>query len=88
MVKSPSLLLLLQSGSVQVRIRRDANEQMVLAHVYHRLSNLVAVLAVQIFKDDWTRPSTFQVMTDCEIKQCNKQMKSYSTCLFCVTNLL
>jgi len=47
-----------------VRVRRDADEQMVLAHVYNRLSNLVAVLTVQIFKDDWSRPSAFQILGD------------------------
>uniref|UniRef100_A0A8B9JMT9 Solute carrier family 30 member 6 n=1 Tax=Astyanax mexicanus TaxID=7994 RepID=A0A8B9JMT9_ASTMX len=45
------------AGSVHVRIRRDANEQMVLAHVTNRLHTLVSTLTVQIFKDDWTRPS-------------------------------
>lgn len=40
-----------------MRIRRDANEQMVLAHVTNRLHTLVCTLAVQIFKDDWTRSS-------------------------------
>lgn len=45
----------LKVGSVHVRVRRDADEQMVLAHVYHRLSNLISVLNVQIFKDDWMR---------------------------------
>ncbi|KAJ8366112.1 hypothetical protein SKAU_G00149430 [Synaphobranchus kaupii] len=45
------------AGSVHVRIRRDASEQMVLAHVTSRLSTLVTALTVQIFKDDWTRPS-------------------------------
>nr|KAG5710762.1 hypothetical protein BaRGS_035164 [Batillaria attramentaria] len=29
------------AGSVQVRVRRDADEQLVLAHVFNRLSNLV-----------------------------------------------
>ncbi|ESO92055.1 hypothetical protein LOTGIDRAFT_82870, partial [Lottia gigantea] len=43
------------AGSVQVRVRRDADEQLVLAHVYSRLSNLVSLLTIQIFKDDWTR---------------------------------
>ncbi|XP_076991127.1 zinc transporter 6 isoform X6 [Tamandua tetradactyla] len=43
------------AGSVHVRIRRDANEQMVLAHVTNRLYTLVSTLTVQIFKDDWTR---------------------------------
>uniref|UniRef100_W5NEP5 Solute carrier family 30 member 6 n=2 Tax=Lepisosteus oculatus TaxID=7918 RepID=W5NEP5_LEPOC len=45
------------AGSVHVRIRRDANEQLVLAHVTTRLSTLVSTLTVQIFKDDWIRPS-------------------------------
>ncbi|XP_029106760.1 zinc transporter 6 isoform X2 [Scleropages formosus] len=45
------------AGSVHVRIRRDANEQMVLAHVTNRLCTLVSTLTVQIFKDDWIRPS-------------------------------
>uniref|UniRef100_A0A0L8HAV3 Cation efflux protein transmembrane domain-containing protein n=2 Tax=Octopus bimaculoides TaxID=37653 RepID=A0A0L8HAV3_OCTBM len=43
------------AGTLQVRVRRDADEQMVLAHVYNRLSNLVSELTIQIFKDDWTR---------------------------------
>lgn len=34
---------------------------MVLAHVYHRLSNLVPVLTVQVFKDDWTRGSSYVI---------------------------
>ncbi|XP_020643780.1 zinc transporter 6 [Pogona vitticeps] len=45
------------AGSVHVRIRRDANEQMVLAHVTNRLYTLVSILTVQIFKDDWIRPT-------------------------------
>ncbi|KAK7805941.1 hypothetical protein U0070_003807, partial [Myodes glareolus] len=45
------------AGSVHVRIRRDANEQMVLAHVTNRLCTLVSTLTVQIFKDDWVRPA-------------------------------
>lgn len=45
------------AGSVHVRIRRDANEQMVLAHVTNRLYTLVSTLTVQIFKDDWVRPA-------------------------------
>lgn len=50
------------AGSVQVRVRRDADEQLVLAHVYSRLSNLVSNLTIQIFKDDWTRASSFNLM--------------------------
>ena len=58
---------LFQAGSVHVRIRRDADEQMVLSHVYHRLSNLISVLTVQVFKDDWSRPSTYQILGDTSI---------------------
>lgn len=56
------MYLLLQVGSVQVRVRRDADEQMVLAHVYSRLSNLVPILTIQIFKDDWNRASTYNIL--------------------------
>ncbi|XP_040848969.1 zinc transporter 6 isoform X2 [Ochotona curzoniae] len=49
--------LIREAGSVHVRIRRDANEQMVLAHVTNRLYTLVSTLTVQIFKDDWNRPA-------------------------------
>ncbi|XP_078205675.1 zinc transporter 6 isoform X5 [Callithrix jacchus] len=49
------------AGSVHVRIRRDANEQMVLAHVTNRLYTLVSTLTVQIFKDDWIRPALLSV---------------------------
>ncbi|XP_030053970.1 zinc transporter 6 [Microcaecilia unicolor] len=45
------------AGSVHVRIRRDASEQMVLAHVTNRLCTLVSTLTVQIFKDDWLKPA-------------------------------
>lgn len=45
------------AGSVHVRIRRDADEQMVLAHVWNRLSALVSALTVHIFKDEWSRAS-------------------------------
>ncbi|KAK2896288.1 hypothetical protein QQF64_006328 [Cirrhinus molitorella] len=45
------------AGSIHVRIRRDADEQMVLAHVTNRLNTLVSTLTVQIFKDDWARHS-------------------------------
>ncbi|XP_067009779.2 zinc transporter 6 isoform X2 [Anabrus simplex] len=43
------------AGSLQVRVRRDANEQLVLAHVVDRLSSVVSVLTVQVFKDEWAR---------------------------------
>ena len=51
-----------QAGSVQVRVRRDADEQLVLAHVYNRLSNLVSTLTIQVFKDDWTRATSYNFM--------------------------
>lgn len=41
------------AGSVHVRVRRDANEQLVLAHIVDRLSGLVPELTVQVFKDEW-----------------------------------
>jgi hypothetical protein len=56
--------LTFKAGSVHVRVRRDADEQMVLSHVYHRLANLISVLTVQIFKDDWSRPTAFQILGD------------------------
>ena len=40
-------------GSLHVRIRRDANEQVVLRHVTQSLSRYVSDLTVHIFKDDW-----------------------------------
>ncbi|XP_059096183.1 zinc transporter 6-like isoform X1 [Tigriopus californicus] len=40
------------AGSMTVRVRKDANEQIVLAHITDRLSNLVWPLTVQISKDD------------------------------------
>ena len=37
---------------------------MVLAHVYNRLSNIVSILTVHVFKDDWNRPTTYQLMNE------------------------
>ncbi|CAD5120565.1 DgyrCDS9131 [Dimorphilus gyrociliatus] len=51
------------AGSMHVRVRRDADEQLVLAHVVNRLSDLVPNLTVQIFKDDWTRPTARQIIS-------------------------
>nr|AKN21629.1 slc30a-9 [Schmidtea mediterranea] len=45
-------------GSVHVRVRRDANEQLVLAHVTNKLLPLVQKLTIQVFKDNWTRASS------------------------------
>lgn len=38
--------------------RRDADEQLVLAHVWNRLANVVQILTIHIFKDDWLRHQT------------------------------
>ena len=45
-------------GSIHVRVRRDANEQVVLSHLTNRLSNLVSDLTIQVFKDDWSWQSS------------------------------
>ena len=71
--------LFLQAGSVQVRVRRDADEQLVLAHVYSRLSNIVSNLTVQIFKDDWTRASSFNLMGNPAFSQNYTQIPSTYT---------
>lgn len=49
-------------GSLQVRIRRDADEQLVLAHVWNKLAGIVQHLTVHIFKDDWMRRTTHQLV--------------------------
>ena len=49
-------------GSLHVRIRRDADEQLVLAHVWNKLAGLVQVLTIHIFKDDWMRRTTHQLV--------------------------
>jgi hypothetical protein len=46
------------AGSLQVRIRRDADEQLVLAHVWNKLAGIVHILTIHIFKDDWMRQRT------------------------------
>lgn len=45
-------------GSIHVRVRRDANEQVVLSHLTNRLSNLVSDLTIQVFKDEWSWQSS------------------------------
>lgn len=37
-----------QAGSLTVRVRKDADEQLVLAHITDRLSDLVWPLTIQI----------------------------------------
>lgn len=44
------------AGSVVVRVRRDADEQLVLAHVTDRLYPIVGDLTVQVNKDTSWRP--------------------------------
>ncbi|TKR76731.1 hypothetical protein L596_017832 [Steinernema carpocapsae] len=41
-------------GTVDVRVRRDADEQMVLSYVTEKLSNVVSILTVQVMKDATT----------------------------------
>ncbi|CAF1330524.1 unnamed protein product [Adineta steineri] len=45
-------------GSVHVRCRRDADKQLVLAHVWSKLANVAQILTIHIFKDDWLRHQT------------------------------
>ena len=40
------------AGTLDVRVRRDANEQTVLAEVTHRLSQHVTLLSVQVIKEE------------------------------------
>ncbi|XP_013789857.1 zinc transporter 6-like isoform X2 [Limulus polyphemus] len=57
------------SGTVHVRVRRDANEQLVLAHLVDRLSNLVSDLTIQVFKDEWAwSTTTLQVLNESALK--------------------
>jgi len=42
--------------------RRDADEQLVLAHVWNKLANVVQILTIHIFKDDWLRRQTHTYM--------------------------
>lgn len=47
---------------MHVRVRRDADEQLVLAHVWNKLAGLVQILTIHIFKDDWIRRTTHQLV--------------------------
>ena len=42
--------------------RRDADEQLVLAHVWNKLANVAQILTIHIFKDDWLRHQTHTFM--------------------------
>ncbi|CAB3996756.1 Zinc transporter 6 [Paramuricea clavata] len=50
-------------GSLHVRVRRDADEQLVLAHVTNKLAGHVADLTVQVFKEDWSRTGSAMTYT-------------------------
>lgn len=50
------------AGSLHVRIRRDADEQLVLAHVWNKLSGVIKHLTIHVFKDDWIRRTTHQLV--------------------------
>ncbi|CAF1379319.1 unnamed protein product, partial [Didymodactylos carnosus] len=41
---------------------RDAKEELVLAHVWNKLANVVQILTIHIFKDDWLRQQTHQFL--------------------------
>ncbi|XP_002737170.2 zinc transporter 6-A-like [Saccoglossus kowalevskii] len=69
------------AGSLHVRIRRDANEQMVLAHVTNRLSNLVSILTIQVFKDDWNRPTTSTFTGSSSISSSSLPLPKYTAAL-------
>lgn len=57
------------AGSIHVRIGRDANEQLVLAHLVDRLSNLVPDLTVQVFKDEWSwHTSTMSLLQESALR--------------------
>lgn len=50
------------AGSIHVRIRRDADEQLVLAHVWNKLSGVIKNLTIHVFKDDWIRRTTHHLV--------------------------
>eukprot|EP00118_Oscarella_pearsei_P024662 m.306534 g.306534 ORF g.306534 m.306534 type:complete len:391 (+) comp41334_c0_seq1:1483-2655(+) len=45
------------AGSLHVRVKRDANEQAVLAQITNKLAPYVSQLTVQVFKEDWSLPA-------------------------------
>jgi len=47
---------LILCGRIDVRVRRDSDVQMVLAHVYNKLSQLIGQLTIQVIKDEWSTP--------------------------------
>lgn len=49
-------------GSLHIRVRRDADEQLVLAHVWNKLAGMVQILTIHVFKDDWMRRTTHQLI--------------------------
>lgn len=74
----------LLTGSLHVRIRRDANEQLVLAHIREKLSPLVPLLTVQVrqlllFCSFWM--DTFMSLISFQF--CRIEMKEEWTFLAC-----
>ncbi|XP_035218327.1 zinc transporter 6-A-like isoform X2 [Stegodyphus dumicola] len=56
-------------GTIHVRIRRDANEQIVLSHLLNKLSSLVTDITIQVFKDEWAwSSSTRQILNESFMK--------------------
>ncbi|GAB6021734.1 hypothetical protein CHUAL_004312 [Chamberlinius hualienensis] len=67
------------AGSLHVRVRRDANEQLVLAQVTNRLSSFASVLTIQVFKDDWTRATSLQLLNESARNSYASLSSSFST---------
>lgn len=75
-------------GSLHVRIRRDADEQLVLAHVWNKLAGLVQILTIHIFKDDWMRRTTHQLVYNQNFQMPNAQLSRMPTPDPLATNLI
>lgn len=73
---------LLLFGSLDVRVRRDADQQLVLAHVYNRLSPIVGNLTIQVVKDEqmWVKQSTRKnIASTCVKIPSNDKSPSFQT---------
>jgi len=73
---------LLLFGSLDVRVRRDADQQLVLAHVYNRLSPVVGNLTIQVVKDEqmWLNQSTRKnIASTCVKMHSNNISSSFQT---------
>jgi hypothetical protein len=56
------MLFVERTFNIFFRFRRDADEQLVLAHVWNKLANVVQILTIHIFKDDWLHRQTHTFM--------------------------